>query len=247
MAPGGRRMSERPIPRPARRRLAGVGNDVMTPPTLVGRDQWVPYTVTSFEVHDGGVTSPAFGTFDKVLMWVFCKTTTFTPPTGWTTLTSGTHSGVQYWVGWVDGADAGTDWTLAFAAAAGYPEGYRTLHVVVDYFTGGTMTPQITSIDLASSVTSVPSPDLLSGWSEGRQVQYILGRFKTYARWADSGGTYDYTAISSTTDPAYSSVDYFQSGTGLLADDGLHSFYSDSGRTTPQSVDAVISFTLGWS
>lgn len=243
MAPGGRRWSESPIPRVAQRRVkAGKPADPVAP-TFVDRDQWIPYLAEDnpFEIHDGGTYSPAFGTFDKALCWVYCYTTTFTPPSGWTTLLSGTYDGVQYWVGWVDGAGAGTDWTLTFAAAPGYPEGYRTTHVWCEYLNGGNMEPVVQSVDMAMDVSSLALPGY-AGLELPRQVQWLFGKYETWGRW---GADYNYKTFFSTVAPEMNARDFWEYGAGLRS--GSHSWFSDSGRTTPLALDTVISFAVGWA
>src|SRR5574343_562959 len=107
MAPGGRRMSERPIPRPARRRMAGIGNDPI-PPTPVTEQSHVFTPGGTFDIASADAWALDGEVVDQALCWIFCRTATFTAPSGWTTLASGTHSGVQYWVG-TTSVSAGTD------------------------------------------------------------------------------------------------------------------------------------------
>lgn len=246
MAPGGTIDSESPVRR-VKGMAAGVEVVPVVAPTFVERDQWIEHAVTSFEMHDGGTYSPAFGTFDKAWCWIYTYTTTFTPPSGWTTLWSGTHNGVQFWLGWVDNADAGTDWTVTYAAAPGYPEGYRTTHCVVEYFTGGTMTPQVMSTDLATDVTTRPTPDYDPAWAHVRQFSTQFGQYAMWADWDDDDSSYHYKAFFSTVYPQWQSRDFFEYAPALRDASGITRFWADLARTTPLTLPTLIQFAIGWA
>jgi hypothetical protein len=204
-------------------------------------------TATTWDVSPGGDPDADVGI-------VFCAgLCSWNPPSGWTTLDSGTVGAMGWWLGWrrLTGSDS-TTFTRSSVTGLGVSW--------AKWYTGGAgWTPTATADTTGTSVSSLSLPAAGAGWVEPSQLHAFLTPWTDTANVATWSQRRDAVVGGSATYPWGTGQTSGLTFDGGATTDGVWlldqftypaatstRWWTSSARTTPQTVAAAVAITFGF-